>query len=164
MRERGLRMSVNKHETEGNIFSPERFFRIGIVVKDIDETIKHYERTFGFGPFEIRYVDYPTATYYGQVAGYRGKRAFFFMGPVQIELIELVDGKTIHEDFLREKGEGLHHLGFWVDNIEESKKRAEALGYKVIQSYTRPDNTGFAYLDSDKIGGVLFEIIQKSFT
>ena len=84
------------------------------------------------------------------------------MGPVQIELIELVDGKTIHEDFLREKGEGLHHLGFWVDNIEESKKRAEELGYKIIQSYTRQDKTGFAYLDSDKIGGVLLEIVQKS--
>jgi len=154
-------MSENRREKEGNIFSPERFHHLGIVVKNIDETMKYYEKSFGFGPFEIRYVDYPTAAYYGQVSGYRGKRAFFFMGPVQIELIELVDGKTIHEDFLREKGEGLHHLGFWVDNIEESKKQAEALGYKVIQSYTRQDNTGFAYLDSDKIGGVLFEILQN---
>jgi methylmalonyl-CoA/ethylmalonyl-CoA epimerase len=155
-------MSENTHEKDSKIFSPERLCHIGIVVKDIDETIKYYERMFGCGPLEIRYVDYPTATYYGKVDGYRGKRAFFFMGPVQIELIELVDGKTIHEDFLREKGEGLHHLGFWVDNIEESRKRAEELGYKVIQSYTRQDSTGFAYFDSDKIGGVLFEIIEKS--
>ena len=155
-------MSENRGEREGAVFSPERFHHLGIVVRNIDETIAYYEKSFGFGPFEIRYVDYPTATYYGQVSGYSGKLAFFFMGPVQIELIELVDGKTIHEDFLREKGEGLHHLGFWVDNIEESTKRAEALGYRVIQSYTRRDGTGFAYLDSDKIGGVLFEILQKS--
>jgi methylmalonyl-CoA/ethylmalonyl-CoA epimerase len=107
-------------------------------------------------------VDYPTATYYGKVAGYRGKRAFFFLGPIQIELIELVDGKTIHEDFLREKGEGLNHLGFRVDNIEEAKKRADELGFKVIQGFTRPDNTGgFAYIDSDKIGGVIFEMSEK---
>jgi len=155
-------MSEEKHEKDGKIFSPESFYHIGIVVKNIDETIKYYERTFGFGPFEIRYVDYPTATYYGQVAGYKGKRAFFFMGPIQIELIELVDGKTIHEDFLKEKGEGLHHLGFRVDNIKEVKKRAEEAGFKVIQGFTRQDNTGFAYLDSDKIGGVLFEISEKS--
>jgi methylmalonyl-CoA/ethylmalonyl-CoA epimerase len=154
-------MSDKTDEKDGKILTPEGFYQIGIVVKDIDETIKYYEREFGFGPFEIRYVDYPTATYYGQVTGYRGKRAFFSLGPIQIELIELVDGKTIHEDFLREKGEGLHHLGFRVDNLEESKKRAEASGYKVIQSFTRPDNSGFAYLDSDKIGGVLFEIIEK---
>jgi methylmalonyl-CoA/ethylmalonyl-CoA epimerase len=154
-------MSEKKSKQGDKIFTPENLYQIGIVVKDIDETIKYYERAFGFGPFEIRYVDYPTATYYGQVAGYRGKRAFFFLGPIQIELIELVDGKTIHEDFLREKGEGLNHLGFRVDNIEEAKKRAGTLGFKVIQGFTRPDHTGFAYIDSDKIGGVIFEMIEK---
>jgi methylmalonyl-CoA/ethylmalonyl-CoA epimerase len=155
-------MSEEKPEQGNKIIAPEDLYQIGIVVKDIDETIKYYEKLFGFGPFEIRYVDYPTATYYGKVAGYRGKRAFFFLGPIQIELIELVDGKTIHEDFLREKGEGLNHLGFRVDNIEEAKKRADELGFKVIQSFTRPDNTGgFAYIDSDKIGGVIFEMSEK---
>jgi methylmalonyl-CoA/ethylmalonyl-CoA epimerase len=154
-------MSQKKPEQRDKIFAPENLYQIGIVVKDIDETIKYYEKLFGFGPFEVRYVDYSTATYYGKVAGYRGKRAFFFLGPIQIELIELVDGKTIHEDFLRAKGEGLNHLGFRVDNIEEAKKRADELGFKVIQSFTRPDNTGFAYIDSDKIGGVIFEMSEK---
>ena len=55
-------MSENKREGSSEIFSPESLYHIGIVVKDIDETIKYYERAFGFGPFEIRYVDYPTAT------------------------------------------------------------------------------------------------------
>ena len=154
-------MSQKKPEQRDKIFAPANLYQIGIVVKDIDETIKYYEKLFGFGPFEVRYVDYSTATYYGKVAGYRGKRAFFFLGPIQIELIELVDGKTIHEDFLRAKGEGLNHLGFRVDNIEEAKKRADELGFKVIQSFTRPDNTGFAYIDSDKIGGVIFEMSEK---
>ena len=154
-------MSEKKSEQEGKIFAPENLYQIGIVVKNIDETIKYYEDLFGFGPFEVRYVDYSTATYYGEVAGYRGKRAFFSLGPMQIELIELVDGKTIHEDFLREKGEGLNHLGFRVDNIEHAKKRAEELGFKIIQSFTRPDNTGFAYIDSDKIGGVISELSEK---
>ncbi len=154
-------MSEKKPEQGAKIFAPENLYQIGIVVKDIDETVKYYNKLFGFGPFEVRYVDYSTATYHGKVAGYRGKRAFFFLGPIQIELIELVDGKTIHEDFLREKGEGLNHLGFRVDNIEEAKKRAEELGFKIIQSFTRPDNTGFAYIDSDKIGGVVFELSEK---
>jgi methylmalonyl-CoA/ethylmalonyl-CoA epimerase len=154
-------MSEKNPEQGNKIFAPESLYQIGIVVKDIDATIKYYETLFGFGPFEVRYVDYPTATYYGKVAGYRGKRAFFFLGPIQIELIELVDGNTIHEDFLKEKGEGLNHLGFRVDNIEEAKKRAAECGFKIIQSFTRPDNTGFAYIDSDKIGGVIFEMSEK---
>ena len=143
------------------MFPPSGLCQVGIVVKNIDETIKYYREVFGFGPFEIRDVEYPTATYYGETAGYRGKRAFFHLGPIQMELIELKDGKTIHESFLREKGEGLHHIGFLVKNLEEAKGKAEKAGLEVTQGFTRPDGTGFAYVDSDRVGGVIFELIQR---
>jgi hypothetical protein len=81
---------------------------------------------------------------------------------MMIELIELIEGKTIHEQFLKERGEGLHHLGFEVQDLKESVARAERLGFKVTQSWQREDGLGFAYLDSDKIGGVIFEMIQWS--
>ena len=155
-------MSQETPARKDEIVDPTKFCQIGIVVKNIDETIKYYEEVFGFGPFEIRHVEYPTATYYGETAGYRGKRAFFFMGPIQIELIELVDGKTVHEDFLNEKGEGIHHIGFIVPSIAEGKRNAEKAGFKIIQSFTRPDGGGFAYIDSDKVGGVMFELIQRA--
>jgi catechol 2,3-dioxygenase-like lactoylglutathione lyase family enzyme len=160
-RERKRKMSEHNLKSEHRIFSPSSLCQIGVVVRSIDETIRYYQESFGFGPFEIREVDYPTATYYGETAGYRGKRAFFHLGPIQVELIELKDGKTIHESFLQEKGEGLHHIGFLVPDLEEGKKRAEGSGLKVIQGFTRPDGTGFAYLDSDKAGGVIFELIQR---
>ena len=156
-------MSEQKSGNPGEILKQDRFIQIGIVVKSVDDTIKYFKEVFGFhGPFETRYVDYPTATYYGKTAGYKGKRGFFMMGPVQIELIELVSGKTIHEDFLKNKGEGLNHLGFQVDNLEEAKTAAEKAGFHVIQGFKRPDNSGFAYIDSDKVGGVIFELIQRA--
>jgi methylmalonyl-CoA/ethylmalonyl-CoA epimerase len=105
-------------------------------------------------------VDYSDATYYGQPAGYRGKRAFFRLGNIEIELVELFDGKTIHEDFLKEHGEGLHHIGFQVESLGESVSNAEQAGFQVTQGFSRPDGSGFAYLDSDKTGGVIFELIQ----
>ena len=154
-------MSENRPNPAAEIMPPSSLCQIGIVVRSIDETIKYYQEVFGFGPFEIRDVDYPTATYYGETAGYRGKRAFFHLGPIQMELIELKDGKTIHESFLREKGEGLHHIGFLVKNLEEAKRKAESAGLEVTQGFTRPDGTGFAYVDSDRVGGVIFELIQR---
>ena len=154
-------MNEPRANQETGILQPSSFCQIGIVVKNIDETLRFYEKMFGFGPFEVRDVDYPNATYYGKTAGYRGKRAFFHLGPIQIELIELKDGKTIHEEFLREKGEGLHHVGFEVKDLEEAKKKAEESGLKVIQGFTRPDGSGFAYLDSDRVGGVVMELIQR---
>jgi len=154
-------MSEQRPKREDKLFEPSRFCQVGVVVKSIDETIKYFEKLFGFGPFEMRQVDYPNATYYGEIAGYRGKRAFFYLGPIQIELIELIDGKTIHEAFLKEKGEGVHHIAFEVDNLEKSTGNAEKAGLKVIQSFTRPDGSGFAYLDTDKTGGIIFELIQR---
>jgi len=155
-------MSEQRAKRGGEVFEPSRFCQVGVVVKNIDETIKYYEEVFGFGPFEIRQVDYADATYYGETAGYRGKRAFFYLGPIQIELIELIDGKTIHEAFLKEKGEGVHHIAFEVNNLEESKRNAEKEGLKVIQSFARPDGSGFAYLDTDRTGGIVFELIQRA--
>ena len=143
------------------LFEPSNYFQIGIVVKSIEKTVKFLTENFGFGPYEYRDVNYPGATYYGEKAGYRGKRAFVRVGPVLFELIELVDGKTVHEDFLKEKGEGVHHLGFEVKDLKASIKEAEKKGFKVTQSFLREDGSGFAYLDSDKVGGVVFEMIKR---
>ena len=145
----------------GQILDGQKLCQIGIVVKNIDETVAYYEKAFGFGPYEIKYVDYSDATYYGEKAGYRGKRAFFHLGPIEIELIELVDGKTIHEDWQKEHGEGLHHIGFEVDSLSLSREAAEKAGFQITQGFTRPDGSGFAYLDTDKTGGVVFELIKS---
>ena len=142
-------------------FDPANLCQVAIVVKSIDETVKFYTEVFGIGPFEIRNVEYPTATYYGRKAGYRGKRAFAQLGPVTLELIELIDGKTVHEDFLREKGEGLHHIGFAVKDLKKCEEEAEKAGLKVVQGFKREDGSGFVYVDSDRIGGAMFELIQR---
>jgi methylmalonyl-CoA/ethylmalonyl-CoA epimerase len=139
---------------------PAKLCQIAVVVNSIDETVKFYQESFGMGPFEIRVVDFPNATYHGKKAGYRGKRAFAKLGPVTLELIELIEGKTVHEDFLREKGEGLHHIGFEVQDLKKAVGIAEKQGMEVLQGTTREDGSGFAYLNSDKVGGMMVELIQ----
>ena len=153
-------MSEKQPAPKNTILEPSNFFQIGIVVKNIEEAIKYYEEIFGMGPFERRTVNYTTATYHGESCGYSGKRAFFNLGPVQVELIELLEGKTIHEEFLKEKGPGLHHIGFRVKDLKQAKENARQKGLEITQDFQRPDGLGFAYLNSDKIGGVIFELIQ----
>jgi len=149
-------------DREKGLYESSDYFQVGVVVKSVDETVKYLREIIGIsGPIEFRDVSYPTATYYGKTEGYRGKRAFFNIGPVNFELIELVDGKTIHESFLKEKGEGVHHVGFEVKDLKKSIEHAEKLGLKVIQSYIREDESGFAYLNTDKVGGIIFELIRR---
>jgi methylmalonyl-CoA/ethylmalonyl-CoA epimerase len=144
------------------VLDPARLYHVGMCVHSVAATAKFYEDTFGIGPFTFRDVDYPDAEYRGEkTAGYRGKRGFAQMGPMLLELIELVDGKTVQEDFLRDKGEGLHHLGFEVDSLADSIAEAERRGLTVTQVFRRPDGTGFAYFDAERIGGTSFEVVEK---
>lgn len=142
-------------------FDASTLCQVAIVVKSVDDAVRFYSEVFGVGPFELMEVNFPSATYHGEKGGYRGKRAFAKLGPVTLELIELMDGKTVHEDFLKEKGEGVHHLGFTVKDLSKFEEEAEKFGLKVVQEMRRPDGTGFAYLDTDRFGGVMFEVMQR---
>lgn len=147
---------------KAGVLDPARLYHVGMCVRSVAETARFYEETFGIGPFTFRDVEYPNAVYRGRrTTGYRGKRGFAQMGPMLLELIELVDGPTIQEDFLREKGEGLHHLGFEVDSLDDSIREAERRGLKVTQVFRREDGTGFAYFDTEQVGGTSFEVVEK---
>lgn len=156
----------NKGSEAGNgplkpIFDPARLYHVAICVKSVADTARFYEQQFGIGPFVFRDVNFTDATYYGEKAGYTGKRGFAMMGPMMLELIETTSGKTIQEDFLNEKGEGLHHLGFEVDSLADSIAAAESRGFRVTQAFHRPDGSGFAYFDTDAVGGTVFEVVEK---
>ena len=88
-------------------------YQIGIVVKDIQRAVERYWKTLGVGPWRIYRIEPPTL---GEVF-VRGKpvvisirAAFAQSGPVQLELIEPLEGPSIYREFLAEKGEGLHHV------------------------------------------------------
>ena len=61
-------------------------------------------------------------------------------GPVEVELIQVLEGDTAHSEHLRAHGEGLHHVRFRVDKLEPKLAQLEAAGYRtVLQQTLRPD-------------------------
>ena len=56
------------------------------------------------------------------------------VGDVMYELIEPVQGPCSYEEFLNEHGEGLHYLGYFVDDIDAETKRMKAKGFPLLQS------------------------------
>jgi methylmalonyl-CoA/ethylmalonyl-CoA epimerase len=125
--------------------------QIGIVVKDMEATMKFYEKMFGIEPF-------PTVE--SAVDSARLKIGLFQLGEVQIELIQVLEGENILSRFLEKRGEGLHHLGFFVEDIEEEVARLEKGGIKVLERGTVLGVVKFAHLDTEKILGVVLELIQ----
>jgi len=135
--------------------------QVGIIVKDINEAVKYYE-SLGIGPFEtLKGITVIERKVYGRVAedvslNVRIAQA----GPLQIELIQPSGGKSPWKDFLDTKGEGINHLGFFIDDIEKETAKLEEKGFKVLCSSRFENGGGAVYFDIDRVGGVLFELIQ----
>ena len=131
--------------------------QIGVVVEDVDRAIAFYESTFGLGPFDIREVGAPNVWDRGEEKPIKARLAFATLGNVELGLIQILEGDSVHLEFLRQHGEGLHHLGFFVRDIQAKLEQAKAMGFEVLQ--TDPFRQAYAYLDTRQPGGIIFELI-----
>jgi len=133
--------------------------QVGIVVRDIDSTAAFYHSTFGIGPFAIiPEVKFEGAILRGRPTSTSIKVAFAQSGSVQIELIQPLEGDNIYTEFLAAKGEGLHHLGFEVDDFDGQLAAFKSKGIEPVFWH----NMGwmaFAYMGTDTIGGVMIELL-----
>jgi catechol 2,3-dioxygenase-like lactoylglutathione lyase family enzyme len=135
---------------------------IAIVVRNIEEAIKFYT-SIGIGPFE----DYPPMKEYiklnvpDEVGFHNVKIKLVRIGPIQIQLIQPGEGKSLYKDFLERKGEGVYHLGFVVDNVDDSEAEIKKRGLKVLSSGRREDGSGFSYLDTAEKAGVVLLVRQS---
>jgi methylmalonyl-CoA epimerase len=135
--------------------------QVCIVVKDIDRAIQYYTSTFGMGPFSVLDVDMEGVLLRGKPTSAKIKVAFADSGPLQVELIQPVEGKSIYTEFLDSKGEGLHHLAFQVDDLDTMLTGLAKEGIEPIWQQRLPQfGIAFAYLNTDRIGGVIFELIE----
>ncbi|MDD5748956.1 MAG: VOC family protein [Actinomycetota bacterium] len=140
--------------------------QVGIVVKDMDSATKYYEETFGIGPWSVFEGDAEFCVDRGSETKFRGKMGLALCGTVQIELIQIIEGKTVHTDFLEEHGEGIHHIGFFVRDLEKRLEAAKNEGIEVLHRGTLNQlglRIKYAYLDTRKTGGVIIEYIEPRF-
>ncbi|MBC7249730.1 MAG: VOC family protein [Anaerolineae bacterium] len=143
-----------------------RVGQIGCVVHDVDRAVAYYRETFGLGPWLMVEPRQSTCSVRGQPVEARLKFALAYSGRVQLELIQVLQGETLHTEALRESGEGLHHLGFFVPNLEKRLTVCRQRGIEILQQGTIKHlglTIDYAYLDTVAIGGVLVELIQSRF-
>ena len=103
-------------------------------------------------------------TYQGQPSEYKMRIALSYLGPMRIELIEMVEGDTVYADFVKEHGYGVHHFGVLVDNMQEAIAEAEASGLMMTQDGAGFGHDGdghYAYLDTEDRIGVTIELIER---
>jgi len=127
--------------------------QISIAVKDIDKVIESWSSMFGIGPWSFTDIGGTDA----KGRSWKARMAFAYLCPLQVELVQPVEGRIFQSRFLDNFGEGLHHLGFYVDDVDGEASNLVAQGAKLL--LTDPGN--FAYLESGGPGGVIFELMRR---
>ncbi len=143
-----------------------RLGQVGIVVRDVGKAMDYYRDTFGLGPWAVFDGEPETCVDRGREISFKGRMAMAQAGPVQVELIQILEGEGIHTEFLREHGEGIHHLGFFVNNLAQRLEAAGEAGIEVLQRGPLKQiglTIEYAYLDTAGTGGVIIEYIQSRF-
>jgi methylmalonyl-CoA/ethylmalonyl-CoA epimerase len=125
---------------------------IGIAVRSIESGIAPY-RALGLEPEGEEVVEEQKV-----------RVVFLTVGESRIELLEPTSPDSPVAKFIEKKGEGIHHIAFQVENIEEALAQAEAQGLRLIDKRPRSGahGTRIAFLHPKSTGGVLMELCKES--
>ena len=125
---------------------------IGIAVKDLKKSNFIYENILGIAPYKEETLELQSV-----------KASFFKVNNSKIELIEAIGDDSKIAKFIKNKGEGIHHIAFLVDDIYEEMKRLVKLGFKLVNNVPKKgaDNKLICFIYPKKTSGVLIEICQE---
>ncbi|HET9224794.1 MAG TPA: methylmalonyl-CoA epimerase [Roseiflexaceae bacterium] len=124
---------------------------IGFVVRDIEVAVAFYSRTFGVSEWE--HIEMPER---------HMRAAVTSVGDTLLELVAPTSNQASFAKFLEERGPGMHHVGYRVDNIADALAQMKASGVQLIDEVARPGlhNTLVAFLHPRSTQGVLIELVQ----
>lgn len=142
--------------TEPHQFKAESVGQIGILVKeDPEEMCKQWEKMFGIGPWRTHEISYKNKE--GETVRLF-KLAFANLGGVEIEFAQPLQDGLYHKDYVDEHGNtGLHHICFFVDDLDAELENFVAQGAEVL-AHT-PGS--FAYFKTGGPDQVIFELLPK---
>lgn len=124
---------------------------IGIAVKNLEDSNRLFSRLLGTDPYKTEIVEREGV-----------KTSFFKVGDVKIELLEATHPDSPIARFIEKKGEGVHHLAFDVQPIEEKMENLKSEGFGLLADTPKPgaDNKKIVFLHPKTTNSVLIELCQ----
>jgi catechol 2,3-dioxygenase-like lactoylglutathione lyase family enzyme len=102
-----------------------------------------------------------TCSYLGEPADFVADIALSYAGDMQLELIAPVRGRSLYDDFLRDRGPGLHHVCIEAEDpatFEVMLNDAAEQGAQVVARGVMPGGMQFAYVSAPDAGIPYLEI------
>ena len=124
---------------------------LGIAVNSLEEAIPYWENVLGLKCYAIE-----------EVADQKVKTAFFMVGQTKIELLEPTSEESTIAKYIEKRGQGVHHVAFAVEGIEDALADATEKGVQLIDKAPRKGAEGLsiAFLHPKSTMGVLTELCE----
>ena len=126
---------------------------IGIAVKSIEQAGKFYTEILGLKIQDIE-----------NVADQKVNVAFLPITDSELELLESTEPDGPVSKYIDAKGQGVQHIAFRVENIEEALEELKSKGVRLIDQMPRKGAGGakIALIHPKETNGVLVEICERS--
>ncbi len=130
----------------------KRIEHIGIAVRDLEAANKTYKAVLGAEHYKTETVESEGVS-----------TSFFKIGESKIELLAATSPDSPIARFIEKRGEGIHHMAFYVDDIEAEIERLKGEGFRLLNENPKPgaDNKMVAFMHPKDANGVLVELCQE---
>lgn len=145
-----------------------RLHHVGIPVRDLDKSIEDY-RALGIATFQPEFLIDSSAfaeyLVYGKAPDpvVKTRGAMGKMGSLGIELLQPVQGETVHKERLEDTGEGIGHIAYIVDDLEIETAKLVDKGFPVIVSIRNHGSPrrNAVYIDTrGQLSNMIIELLQ----
>ncbi len=125
---------------------------LGVAVEDLDSALDTYQRFFG-----ARLEHRETVREQGVEA------AAVLVGDSRVELLRSLGDETPVGKFLANRGPGMHHVAYEVEDVRRTIAELEHEGAELIDAVPRQGLFGLevAFIHPDSLHGVLAEVVSR---
>lgn len=156
---------TNNLPTGSPLLGTDKVTQLAIVVKDIESAANAYSQLLGVekpSPIPSGNPEVTQVYFRGEPTEAKAKFLFIQTPLIELELIEPLDAPSTWKEHLETYGEGIHHISFEVDDLEDKIKLLNRFGYPVIQKGNFWNGKGrYAYMDTRKTYKVMIELLEK---
>lgn len=141
----------------------DRIVQIGIVVKDIEKARAIWSELLNTEQPPITETENWESSHMmfrGRPSKGRAKLSFFKFENIVLEIIQPIDSPSTWQDFLEKFGEGVHHIAFRIENLEETLENFSKIGIKVEQKGEFKGGS-YVYTDSKSKLGTMIELLHR---
>jgi len=123
---------------------------IGVAVKDMEKTKDFLKRNF-----EAELI-------HEMISKEQGiHSALVSLGELKFELMSPINGEGLIQEFINQRGEGIHHLSFQVEDLQSTKSFLEEKGFKIIKQPSEVPGIEGIFLHPKSFLGLLVELFQR---